>query len=133
MGCVGNVHSFTQGHLLDSFLNICLAAPGLSYGMWDHGCGARAQWLWGKGLVTPQLVGSRFPDLGSYPRPLHWQVDSKPPERQGCPHLFDSYSHWHLSLLHGPSPVSFGISVLWCCPESCLRCLGMVCVDDSGA
>ena len=39
-------------------------------------CGPRAQQLWHAGLVAPRLVGSQFPDQGSNPCPLHWEVDS---------------------------------------------------------
>ena len=78
-------------------LGSVLVAPGLStYGSW-----AQYLWLLGSAVVAPglQSIGSVvlahglsypgeygiFPDPGSNPCPLHWQVDSDPLYHQGNP------------------------------------------------
>ena len=36
-----------------------------------------------RGLSFLAACGSQFPDQGSSPRPLHWKVDSQPPDSPG--------------------------------------------------
>ena len=45
-----------------------------------------------RGLSCPK-AGSIFPDQGWNPRPLHWQADSQPPDRQES-HLLSHPQHF---------------------------------------
>ena len=73
--------------LFKTWLFLCLAASGLSCGPWSplHHVGSfvaqQTLWLWRTGSVAvllwlscPRHVGSQFPNRGSHPRPLHWEV-----------------------------------------------------------
>ena len=46
------------------------------FGTWVLCCCVWAPWLWHGGLVAPRHVGSRFPDRGWNPCPLHWKMES---------------------------------------------------------
>ena len=51
------------------------------------------------------LLQGIFPTQGSYPCPLHWQIDSLPLSHQGCQRIYIGHKTNHMSkklLLHSP-------------------------------
>lgn len=97
----------------------------------DH-CWGMGSVIVGHGLGYPAACGIFVPRSGVRPPSPAWEGGvSATGASRTSPSVRFLISPG-ISLPRRRSPASYGISVLWCCPASCLRSLGTVCVDDSG-
>ena len=94
-----------QEMLFDAVLGLLIVGASLVV---EHGLGKQATVVVARGLSCPEACGI-FPNQGSNPCPLHWQVDSYPPDHQGSPrseliviiHLFYLFYSWLWALYGG--------------------------------
>ena len=89
------------GHSSSRCVGLSLSRPLL---LWSTGSRCAGSVVVAHGPSCSTTCGI-FPDKGSNPCPLHWQVDSQPLHHQGSPGLFINIGHCHLfpGLPHQPS------------------------------